>query len=103
MFKPGQPVTTSGYPGTVVRMYSEGMVEVRLASGVCCVPVRDVLVLRIGKPEAKHLYRLTACRGATMADWSNNFPIEVDANTSTQATAIAKRAGFYAGDCNMIG
>jgi hypothetical protein len=103
MFKPNQPVMTSGFAGSVVRMYSEGMVEVRLASGICCVPVGDVRVLRIGKPEAKHLYRLTCSRGADMADWSNNFPVEVDANNSTQACAIAKRAGFYAGDCNMIG
>ncbi len=102
MFVPGQPVTTSGFPGTVVRMYSEGMVEVRVPGGMCCVPVRDVRELRIGKPDAKHLYRLTVCRD-NMSNWENRFPLEVDANTSTQAVAIAKRAGFYAGDCNMIG
>lgn len=38
---PGDRVTTSGYPGTVIRRYSAGMVEVRLASGVCCVPDGD--------------------------------------------------------------
>lgn len=41
-FFPGQHVTTSGFPGRVIRMYSAGMVEVRLASGVCCVPAEDV-------------------------------------------------------------
>lgn len=45
-FKPGQKVTTSGFPGRIVRMYSPGMVEVRLASGVCCVPVEDVKRLK---------------------------------------------------------
>jgi hypothetical protein len=42
-FKAGQKVTTSGFPGIVVRMYSEGMVEVRLGSGLVCVPVGDVV------------------------------------------------------------
>lgn len=37
-FVPGQTVTCNGYPGTVVRLYSEGMVEVRLQSGLVCVP-----------------------------------------------------------------
>jgi hypothetical protein len=42
-FKDGQKVSTSGFLGTVVRMYSEGMVEVRLESGLVCVPVGDVV------------------------------------------------------------
>ena len=42
-YKPGDKVTTSGFPGVVVRMYSEGMVEVRLASGLVCVAVCDVV------------------------------------------------------------
>lgn len=36
-FEPGQKVICNGYPGAVVRMYSEGMVEVRLPGGVVCV------------------------------------------------------------------
>lgn len=42
--KVGQPVTTSGFAGTVVRLceWSTSMVEVRLASGVCCVDAGDV-------------------------------------------------------------
>jgi preprotein translocase subunit YajC len=45
-FKPGQQVTANGgYPGRVVRMYSKGMVEVRLASGLVCVPVEDVVAV----------------------------------------------------------
>lgn len=38
----GQRVTTSGFPGTIERSYSKGMVEVRLPSGLVCVPVEDV-------------------------------------------------------------
>lgn len=41
-FAKGQPVTTSGFPGTIVRHYSEGMWEVRLASGVVCVSGADI-------------------------------------------------------------
>ena len=37
-FNPGDPVIANGYPGTVVRMYSEGMVEVRLPGGLVCIP-----------------------------------------------------------------
>lgn len=59
--------------------------------------------IRIRKPDAKHLYELTVCKGPTMADWANRFSIKVDANNSTQACAIARRAGYYAGDCNMVG
>jgi hypothetical protein len=36
-FTPGQAVNCNGYPGVVVGMYSEGMVNVRLASGQVCV------------------------------------------------------------------
>lgn len=42
-FQTGQKVTTSGFKGVVVRMYSAGMVEVRLASGLVCVPASDVV------------------------------------------------------------
>ena len=41
-FKPGQKVTTSGYPGVIVRQYSEGMYEVRLARGLVTVPAEDI-------------------------------------------------------------
>lgn len=36
-FAPGQAVVCNGHPGTVVSMYSEGMVEVRLPGGLVCV------------------------------------------------------------------
>jgi preprotein translocase subunit YajC len=42
-FQAGQHVTTSGFAGRVIRMYSPGMVEIRLGSGVVCVPVGDVI------------------------------------------------------------
>lgn len=42
-FQAGQQVTTSGFPGRVICMYSAGMVEIRLARGVVCVPVCDVV------------------------------------------------------------
>lgn len=41
-FKIGDKVTTSGYPGTVVRHYSGAMYEVRLARGVVCVDACDI-------------------------------------------------------------
>lgn len=37
-FAPGQAVNCNGYPGTVESMYTEGMVNVRLAAGSVCVP-----------------------------------------------------------------
>lgn len=40
--QPGQHVTTSGYPGCIVRRYSPGMYEVRLASGLVCVDRGDI-------------------------------------------------------------
>ncbi len=43
MFKAGDKVITSGYLGVVVRFYSKGMVEVRLASGLVVVPVGDCI------------------------------------------------------------
>jgi hypothetical protein len=36
-FTPGQAVVCNGYPGTVQRMYGEGMVEVRVPGGLTCV------------------------------------------------------------------
>ena len=42
MFTTGQQVTTSGYPGTIIRQYSGAMLEVRLASGMCCVDACDI-------------------------------------------------------------
>lgn len=38
----GQKVTTSGFPGVIVRQYSPGMYEVRLASGLVCVDISDI-------------------------------------------------------------
>lgn len=41
-FEIGQKVTfNGGFPGTVVRYYSPGMIEVRGQSGLCCIPVED--------------------------------------------------------------
>ena len=37
-FKPGDSIIGNGFPGTVVRMYSKGMVEVRLPGGIACIP-----------------------------------------------------------------
>jgi len=42
-FKRGEKVTYSGFPGTVVRHYSEGMWEVRLSSGIACVTGADLI------------------------------------------------------------
>jgi hypothetical protein len=45
----GQEITTSGYPGHVIRLYNDGpyeaarMYEVRLRSGDCCVCGSDIL------------------------------------------------------------
>ncbi|NGX96332.1 MAG: hypothetical protein G4V63_14280 [Candidatus Afipia apatlaquensis] len=36
-FKAGQHITYSGFAGTIVRHYHEGMWEVRLPGGVSCV------------------------------------------------------------------
>lgn len=36
-FKRGDRVICNGYPGRVIQMYCEGMVEVRMESGVVCV------------------------------------------------------------------
>ena len=41
-FTIGQRVTTSGYPGVIVRQYSGSLYEVRLASGVKCVDACDI-------------------------------------------------------------
>lgn len=41
-YSKGDRVTTSGYLGTFVRYYSEGMAEIMLESGLVCVPVGDV-------------------------------------------------------------
>jgi hypothetical protein len=57
---------------------------------------------RLGNRDALHLYRLTVCVGDAK-NWANQFALEVDARNRTQACAIAARAGYYVGDCNMIG
>ncbi len=36
-FQPGDQVVCNGYPGSVARMYGEGMVEVRVPGGLTCV------------------------------------------------------------------
>lgn len=43
-FTVGQKVTTSGFPGIIVRQYSESMYEVRLGSGLVCVDASDIKV-----------------------------------------------------------
>lgn len=42
-FKVGQNVTTSGFAGTIVREYCEGMWEVRLNRGIVCVSESDII------------------------------------------------------------
>ena len=42
-FKCGDKVTYSGFSGTVVRHYSEGMWEVRLPGGIACVTGADLV------------------------------------------------------------
>jgi hypothetical protein len=46
-FTVGQKVTSSGFPGVVVRQYSENMYEVRLPGGLVCVSSEDI------KPEGQ--------------------------------------------------
>jgi len=43
-YTPGTKGTTSGFPAVVIRMYSAGMVEVRVPGGVTCIPVGDFKV-----------------------------------------------------------
>ena len=52
-FKVGDKVTTSNYPGIIVRTsdsagsaWMGNMVEVRLSSGVCCVSASDCKAVR---------------------------------------------------------
>jgi hypothetical protein len=42
IFTPGTRVTYSGFPGSIVRHYSEGMFEVRLSRGTICVTASDL-------------------------------------------------------------
>ena len=41
-FKTGEKVIVNGYEGRIFRYYSEGMVEVRLESGLVCVPEHEI-------------------------------------------------------------
>jgi len=41
--KAGQKVTTSGFAGTIVRQYCDGMWEVRLNRGIVCVSESDII------------------------------------------------------------
>lgn len=41
--KPGDKGITSGYPATVIRRYSEGMIEVRVPGGVTVIPTQDFI------------------------------------------------------------
>ena len=41
----GDKVKCNGYPGVVVREYSDNMYEVRLNSGLVCVDVSDVSLI----------------------------------------------------------
>jgi hypothetical protein len=46
---PGQKITSSGFPGSVVRLYSDGevegarMYEIRLPGGIACVCGSDII------------------------------------------------------------
>ena len=42
-WEPGTAGTTSGYEATIVRHYYEGMYEVRVPGGVCCIPACDFI------------------------------------------------------------
>lgn len=57
-FEPGQRVVANGYPGAVKRMYTEGMVEVRLEAGLVCVPA--------SYPDCYPLERPTAAKSTGM-------------------------------------
>lgn len=50
-------------------------------------------VARINLRGTSHLYRMGTDRG----------PLDCEANTRTQAAALAKRFGYTVNDCNMIG
>ena len=55
---------------------------------------------RLGNRQtAKHLYRLEVYLSPT----SQNFEIEVDANSRSQAAHIAQKAGYVVCSVNMIG
>ena len=41
-FEAGESVMCNGYPGTIIRQYSENMYEVRLNSGDLCVDACDI-------------------------------------------------------------
>lgn len=49
---PGQKITTSGFVGTVVRLYIDGptessrMYDIRLASGISCVCGADLIPMQ---------------------------------------------------------
>jgi hypothetical protein len=54
-------------------------------------------MIRLNKPNTKHLYEI--------GTWINGrrARIEVEANTRTQAAAIAKREGYQVDDVNTVG
>lgn len=54
---------------------------------------------RINTPNTKHLYEI----GYADGQGRHAGTVQVEANTRSQACAIAKRAGYTVRDCNMIG
>ena len=54
MFTTGQKVTTSGHPGAIIRQYSGAMLEVRLASGMCCVDACDIRAIEDDFDPSQH-------------------------------------------------
>ena len=44
-FERGDQVMCNGFAGVVMRQYSAGMFEVRLASGLVCVPTCDIALM----------------------------------------------------------
>lgn len=53
-FSPGDHVIFNGvYPGTVIRYYSEGMIEIQGERGMVCIPEEDA------RPEPRVRYYLT--------------------------------------------
>ena len=55
MDKPSHPleqgtrITSSGFPGAIVRKYSDRMYEIRLPGGVCCVDIADIELMEVTK------------------------------------------------------
>lgn len=67
--EPGQKITSSGFPGSVVRLYIDGpreaarMYEIRLPGGVTCVCGADIIPAATEITEAAVIERIEALKG----------------------------------------